>query len=74
MMKIKNSYMPNKKRKMDPKLVAAKQRAEIAYIAKKAKCRAATVRSVVKEVGRSRVKVYAKLRSMGYAITTRKFK
>ena len=66
--------MAKKKQKMDPKLVAAKQRFEIAYIAKKAKCKTSTVRRVVSEVGRSRTKVYAALRSLGYTLKTRTYK
>lgn len=57
--------------KMDRKLVAAKERHEIAYIAKKFKIRQVVVRGVVRSIGRSRAKVYARLREMGYPIRTR---
>lgn len=60
-----------KSRKMDPKLVAAKQQAEVSYIAKKAKASTKVVRQVIKEVGRSRAKVYARLRELGYTVKTR---
>lgn len=50
-----------KSRKMDSKLVAAKQPHEIAYESKKSKKSRATVRRVVKKVGRSRRKVRAAL-------------
>lgn len=68
--------MPTKKksRKMDKKLVAAKQKEEVRYISERFKIPQKAVRSVCKEAGRSRVKVYAKLREMGYRIPTRKFK
>lgn len=68
--------MPVKKksRKMDPKLVASKQASEVSYIAKRAKAPIKVVREVVKKVGRSRVKVYAALRDLGYVIKTRTYK
>lgn len=53
---------------MDPKLVAAKQRGEVAYIAKRFKCSQKTVRDVQKKVGRSRGKVYAALKELGYVL------
>lgn len=66
--------MPKKKIKMDPKLVASKQKSEVNYIAKKYKIRVAVVRAVLKTCGRSRTKVYAALRDLGYTIKTRTFK
>lgn len=51
-----------KHRKMDPYLVS-KQKWEISYIASKFRVSAATVRRILKAVGRSRQKVYAILRS-----------
>lgn len=50
------------KRKMDPRLVST-QRWEIAYIARKFGVSWATVRRIRKAVGRSRIKIYATLRS-----------
>ena len=58
--------------KQDPKLVAAKQKYEISYISKRFKIPAKVVRAVAKEIGRSRVKVYARLRELGYSIQTKK--
>lgn len=60
--------------KQDPKLVAAKQKAEINYIASRFKIPVKVVRAAAKEAGRSRAKVYAYLRKLGYHIPTRKFK
>ena len=60
--------------KMDPKLVAAKQKSEVSYIAKRFKIKVAVVRDVCKEVGRSRAKVYARLRELGYFVPTRTHK
>lgn len=62
-----------KKRRQDPKLVAAKQKSEINYIAKTFKIPVKVVREVVKHIGRSRVKVYVELRLQGYNIPTRKY-
>lgn len=60
--------MPNKKtptkkkpKKMDAKLVAAKQKSEVKYTAKKNKVSAKKVREAVKAVGHSRKKVNKKL-------------
>ena len=66
--------MAKKKQKMDPKLVATKDKNEINYISKRHKIPVKVVRKVVKETGRSRVKVYEALRALGYTIKTRKFK
>ena len=56
--------------KMEPKLVA---KDEVYYISTKFKVPAKSVRQAKKEVGVSRVKIYARLREMGYSIPTRKF-
>lgn len=71
-----NMILPPKKRKktMDPKLVAAKQKAEIAYIHRKFKIATQVVAAAVRKVGRSRSKVYAELRAQGYTIKTRTHK
>lgn len=53
-----------KKHKMDPKLVAALEPWEIAYIAKHFKVSAQTVRKYVKLLGRSRKKLYAELKKI----------
>lgn len=53
-----------KKRRMDPKLVAALEPWEIAYIAKHFKVSQQTVRQYVKLLGRSRRKLYAELRKL----------
>ena len=58
---------------MDRKLVAAKQRHEIAYICKKFKVKRSSVLTAIHIAGRSRAKVYAALRVYGYQIPTRKF-
>ncbi len=65
-----------KSRRMEPKLVASKDKneSEIKYIASRYKVKIKDVRAARKEVGRSRVKVYAKLRQMGYNIYTRTFR
>lgn len=60
-----------KPQRQDPKLVAAKQKHEINYIAKHYKIPVKVVREAVKKVGRSKAKVYAELRSLGYTIKTR---
>ncbi len=60
-------------KKMDPKMVS-KQKAEIAYVAKRSGAKQSVVRDVQNQVGRSRAKVYAKLREMGYTIKTRTHK
>lgn len=67
--------MPTKKksRKMDKKLVAAKQKSEIQYISKRFKIPQKTVRLACKEAGRSRAAVYQWLRNAGYTIKTRKY-
>jgi len=57
--------------KQDPKLIAAKQKYEIGYISKRHKIPVKVVREVVKRIGRSRAKVYAELRNMGYVIKTK---
>jgi len=54
--------------KQDPKLVAAKQKYEISYISKRFKIPVKIVRAVAKEIGRSRVKVYARLRELGFTL------
>ncbi len=70
--------MPTKKksRKMDQKLVSEKDKneSEIKYIAKRYKVKVKDVRAARKKVGRSRVKVYAELRLMGYEIQTSSFR
>ena len=60
-----------KSRKMDPKLVAAKQMDEIYYIASRHKIPAKKVRAAVAQAGRRRARVYELLRSWGYTIITR---
>lgn len=57
--------------KQDPKQVAKSQEHEIKYIASKYKVPIAKVREAVKKVGKSRRKVYAELREMGYEIKTK---
>lgn len=57
--------------KQDPKLVARFQPSELSYIAKKYKIPVGKVRSAAKSAGRSRRKVYAALREMGYTIKTK---
>ncbi len=59
--------------KQDPKLIAAKQKSEINYIAKTFKIPVGKVREAAKVAGRSRSKVYAKLREMGFYVPTRKY-
>jgi hypothetical protein len=54
--------------KQDPKLVAAKQRHEMKYIAERFGIPVKTVKDAVKSVGRSRRKVYACLKLWGYAL------
>lgn len=66
--------MKNKSKKMDKKLVARLDPSEINYIAKTYKIPVKDVRKAAKDAGRSRKKVYAKLREMGYTIKTRFFK
>lgn len=71
-MVYKLKIMATKKRKkMDPKLVASKQKSEVSYVAKRHKIKASVVRDVIKQVGISRAKVYARLRELGYQIKTR---
>jgi len=60
-----------KKKKQDPKLVAGSQAYEINYIHKRFSVPLKIVREAVKKVGRSRAKVYAELRLMGYVIKTK---
>ena len=62
-------------KKMDGFLVAQKENneSELKYIASKFKVPIKVVRKVCKEQGRSRAKVYAALRLLGYVIKTRKF-
>jgi hypothetical protein len=48
--------------KQDPKEVAAKQRYELKYIAEKFGISIKLVRAIVKEVGKSRRKIYARIR------------
>ena len=59
--------------KQDPKQVASKQAYEIKYIANKFGAPMKVVRQVVKEVGKSRRKVYAKLKELGYKIRSKEF-
>lgn len=68
-----NMILPPKKksRKMDPKLLA-KDKHEINYIAKRYKVKVGDVKLARTKVGRSRAKVYAELREMGYTINTKK--
>lgn len=56
--------------KMDPKLVAIK---EANYIANKYDVPLRVVKSVMRTEGRSRKKIYAKLREMDYEIKTKRF-
>lgn len=62
-------------KKMDSVLVAQKENheSEIKYIASTYKVPIKVVRKVCKEQGRSRKKVYAALRLLGYVIKTRRF-
>lgn len=68
--------------KMDPKLVAEKEshEAEVRYIAKTFKVPITVLRKVMKDAGkdgkpsRSRTKIYAALRILGYIIKTRYIK
>ena len=60
-----------KTHKQDPKLVAEKQKHEISYISKRFKVPVRIVRAVAIEIGRSRIKVYARLREMGFEIKTK---
>lgn len=60
--------------KQDPKQVALKQTYEIYYISGKYEIPVKDVRAAVKEVGKSRKKVYAKLREMGYVIKIKDIK
>ena len=61
--------------KMDPKLVSTvksdKDEKECKYISTKFKVPITLVRLACKEVGRSRAKIYDKLRSHGYTINSR---
>ena len=68
--------MKKKPQKMDKKLVAAKQshESEVKYIAKTYHIPIHVVRKVCKEQGRSRKKVYAALRLIGYVIRTRVYR
>lgn len=51
-----------RKRRMDPKLVARQQDYEVEYIAEKMGVTRAAVRAAIRKVGHSRRKVYAELR------------
>lgn len=53
-----------KKRSMDAKLVASLEPHELKYIADKFKISIRIVRQIVKEVGRSRRKIYAAIREL----------
>jgi hypothetical protein len=53
-----------KKRKMDPKLTARVQDHEVSYVARKFKTTQALVRAAIETVGRSRKKVYERLRQL----------
>jgi hypothetical protein len=59
---------------MDNKLVSEKQKYEAEYISKKYKIPVKVIREVMKIEGRSRKKIYAALRLLGYTIQTKKFK
>ena len=48
--------------KQDPKLLAAKQKYEVAYIAKKFGITQKVVREITAKVGRSRGKIYAAIK------------
>lgn len=61
----------SKTKKMDPLLVS-KQKSEVNYISKRFKIPVGVVRIAIREVGISRVKIYARLRELGYVINTRK--
>lgn len=63
-----------KSRKMDPKLIAVKVKHEVDYINKKFKVPKSLIRQGIKEVGRSRAKVYMYLRGKGHPMKTRKYK
>lgn len=62
-------------KKMDGFLVAQKENheSELKYISSKYKVPIKVVRKVCKEQGRSRKKVYAALRVLGYVIKTKRF-
>lgn len=62
---------PKKNKKMDPKLVATKEKHEADFISKRYKIPIRVVREVMKLVGRSRRKIYAELRLRGYEIKTK---
>jgi hypothetical protein len=55
--------------KQDPKEVASQQRYELKYIAEKFGVSIKLVRAIVKEVGKSRRKIYARLREIKSADT-----
>jgi Protein of unknown function (DUF3606) len=64
MAKRKKARKKKKGRKADRARVAAGQRHEVYYVARKFGVSADTVRQVIKRVGNSRVKVYAALEKM----------
>lgn len=59
---------------MDQKLIARTQKYEAYYISGKYHIPLEDVRKAMKGAGRSRKKVYAELRNMGYTIKTRSTK
>lgn len=55
----------------DKKLIASKQKHEVDYISKRFNIPSNKVRYAIAVEGRSRAKVYAKLRQMGFTVKTR---
>ena len=62
------------KKNTDAKQVASKELYEVYYISYRFKIPVKDVRAAIKKAGRSRKKVYANLREMGYTIQTKYFK
>jgi hypothetical protein len=65
-----------KSKKMDGKLIAAKEKtqSEVNYIHNRYKVPKLVLKAAIKKVGISRRKVYAELRELGYNIPLRKKK
>ncbi len=55
----------------DKKLIASKQKHEVDYISQKFRIPKKSVTKAIIAAGRSRAKVYAELRRMGFAVKTR---
>lgn len=55
----------------DAQLVAAKQKYEVYFIAHRYNISAKLVRSIMKQVGRSRKKIYAKLYEEGFSVVNK---